>query len=271
MGTYTELTVAGYPLITSKSAVIPEVMTMFRESDRRVFVRHLSERNPLVWGTHDGADEAETAIEYSCETPRVIDRLNVMGFTLARVREEFEEGRQYELKECKSEDGSQWLAERLEIMTKLSFDAYADGLAHVLRYGLRPEPFDDRNKPGLDLIVKYILDEDYEHPFGYLGGDVRLLVRLACGLVGAETRVVQDITGLVDAGYYGRDEPVCESVIHNLTAGHTENAPRIILTEGSSDGAILKAALSILHIRISPDITRPWILIRRALPVGPPI
>ena len=67
MGTYTELTVAGYPLITSKSAVVPEVMTVFRESDP---------------------------------------------------------------------------------------------------------------------IVKYILDEDYEHPFGYLGGDVRLLVRLACGLVG---------------------------------------------------------------------------------------
>jgi len=50
MGTYTDLTVAGYPLITSKSAVVPEVMTMFRESDRHVFVRQLSERNPLVWG-----------------------------------------------------------------------------------------------------------------------------------------------------------------------------------------------------------------------------
>ncbi len=129
MGTYTELTVAGYPLITSKSAVVPEVMTVFRESDRCVFVCQLSERNPLVWSTHVGVDEAETAIEYSCETRCVIDRLNIMGFTLARVREEFEGGREYELKECEQdiEDGYDWRAERLEIMSKLTFDAYAPG------------------------------------------------------------------------------------------------------------------------------------------------
>ncbi len=34
MGTYTELAVAGYPLITSKSGVVAEVMTIFRETDR---------------------------------------------------------------------------------------------------------------------------------------------------------------------------------------------------------------------------------------------
>jgi hypothetical protein len=50
MGTYTELAVAGYPLITSKSAVVAEVMTIFRETDRRVFARNVSERNVLVWG-----------------------------------------------------------------------------------------------------------------------------------------------------------------------------------------------------------------------------
>ena len=33
MGSYTELTVAGYPLVTSKSEVVPEVMTVFREKD----------------------------------------------------------------------------------------------------------------------------------------------------------------------------------------------------------------------------------------------
>jgi HEPN superfamily Toprim-like protein len=164
MGTYTELTVAGYPLLTSKSAVIPEVMTMFRESDRHVFVRHLSERNPLVWGSYDGADETEPVIEYSCETRCVIDRLNIMGFTLARVREEFEEGRQYELKECESdtEDGSQWPAERLEIMTKLSFDALATLKMPLGSFSLRDHPMERFRKQRSRSFIRISLSPNVQ-------------------------------------------------------------------------------------------------------------
>lgn len=50
MGSITDLSVDGYPLLQTKSAVIPEVMTIFRETDRRLFVRNLSERNELIWG-----------------------------------------------------------------------------------------------------------------------------------------------------------------------------------------------------------------------------
>ena len=46
-------------------------------------------------------------------------------------------------------------------------------------------------------VFKYILDDDL---FGFRGCDDRLLLRLACNLVGPETRVVQDITELVGAG-----------------------------------------------------------------------
>ena len=89
MGSYTELTVAGYPLVTSKSEVVPEVMTIFRETDRRVFTRRVSDRNPLVWGAPDPDNqEIETAIEYSCPAHQAIDRLDVMGFSIRRVRGE---------------------------------------------------------------------------------------------------------------------------------------------------------------------------------------
>ena len=98
MGSSTDLTVASYLIITSKSAVVPETMTIFRETDRRVFTRRVAERNPLVWGEPQCMDDEETemAIEYACETGKAIDRLNVMGFTMRRVREEFEIGRQKE-------------------------------------------------------------------------------------------------------------------------------------------------------------------------------
>ena len=128
MGTYTELTIAGYPIISSKSAVIPELMTVFRESDRQMFTRKLSERNALVWGKPEESegDEVETAIEYACETTKVIDRLNVMGFTLRRAQDEFDTFRRAKLGQYEewAEDGgdAQWLADSTSMLEYLRFE-----------------------------------------------------------------------------------------------------------------------------------------------------
>lgn len=257
MGTYTDLTVAGYPLISSKSAVVPEAMTIFCETDRRVFTRRVSERNALVWGEPEDIndEETETVIEYSCETVKVIDRLNVMGFTLRRVREEFDSGRKAELEKYTSwaeeETDSKWFAEDWIFLKGLTFAAYVTAFAKVIADGLKPLPFDNHKNEGLDPVIKYILGENDECLFGFLGTDIRLLLRLACDVVPANTRVVQDITELVHSGYYGEEEPVCDNATRALVAGHPENSPRIILTEGSTDAAILKAALGLLYPHLS--------------------
>lgn len=252
MGTYTELTVAGYPLISSKSEVIPEVMMAFREGDRRVFTRRLSERNPLVWGDPEEGDnqQTETAIEYTCETRKVVERLGVMGFGMRRARQEFEAGRQFELEKFRSwadDKDSLWFAEEWDFIKTFTFDQYVKALEAVITNGLRPLPFRDRETPGLDVAIKYILDDHDNYLLGFLGGDPRLLLRIACELVRPDTFVVQDITDLVNGGYYGNDEAVCENVTRELTAGHPENSPQIILTEGATDGMILKEALSLLY------------------------
>lgn len=77
MGSYTDLSVGGYPILETKSAVVPEAMTIFRETDKRVFTRKISERNELIWGQPDAAtdDVSETAVQYACETGKIIDRL----------------------------------------------------------------------------------------------------------------------------------------------------------------------------------------------------
>lgn len=257
MGTYTELTIAGFPLISSKSAVIPEVMTAFRESDRHVFTRRVTERNVLDWGEPDDPNdnEKETVIEYSSETGKVIDRLNIMGFTIRRVREDFEAGRRAELDKFASwaeeDPDDQWFIEDWEFLESLTYDAYETAFARVLSDGLRPFPFDDCKKEGLDQVVKYILGDNEEYLFGFVGSDVRFLLRLACEIVPENSRVVQDITALVHSGYYDEQEPVCKNATHALTAGHPENSPRIVLTEGSTDASILKEALAILYPHLS--------------------
>ena len=198
MGSYTELTVAGYPLVTSKSEVVPEVVTIFRETDRRVFTRRVSDRNPLVWGAPDPDNqEFETAIEYSCQAHQAIDRLDVMGFSIRRVRESFEARRQLKLDELESRAKHYVTPDILvrlwndqkNVLKAVTFDNYADAFAKIIAGGLMPNRFKDHKKEGLDPIIKYILHQN-DDLFGFYR-DERLLLRLACNLVGSETRVVQ--------------------------------------------------------------------------------
>jgi hypothetical protein len=257
VGTYTELTIADYPVISSKSAVIPEVMTLFRESDHRVFGRKVTERNALVWGEPDDpkSEEVEAVVEYSCETAKVLDRLNVMGFTLRRVREEFEASRLAQINKygscAEDEDDARFFADDRSFFQNLTFDLYVEAFGRIMRDGLRPVPFDDHMKDGLDAVTKYILGDNDDYPFGFLGSDVRCLIRLACEMAPENSRVVQDITALVDGGYCDEDELVCRNATRALTAGHPENSSRVLLTEGSTDATILQEALATLYPHLS--------------------
>lgn len=53
----TEFSIDGYPLLETKSYAVDEVLAIFRESDKRVFDRKVSERNPMVWGTPSPEDD----------------------------------------------------------------------------------------------------------------------------------------------------------------------------------------------------------------------
>ena len=257
MGTYTDFSVAGYPLINSKSAVVPEAMTVFRESDKRVIARKLGERNPLVWGDAyaEEADEVETTTMYVCSTDAVIARLEVMGFTIDRTRRDFEVGRQVKLAMyqdwAKEDSDPSWFEEKVKLIEALSFDAYLGALRQVLSEGLRPMPFDDHEKPGLSVAIRYILDDNDDYLLGFFAPDIRCLIRAACEVAPKPSEVIQDITDLVDGGYYEPETPVCQQSIDSLTLGHLENANRIVLTEGSTDTRVLKESLELLYPHLS--------------------
>ena len=253
MGTYTDFSIAGYPLIDSKSAVISEVMTVFRESDKQVVTRRIGDRNPLIWGDAcvEEADEIETAIYYACTTDVAIARLDIMGFTLNRSRRDFEAGRQAELamyqEWAEGEPDPPWFAEDVKLIESLSFDSYLNALRQVLSDGLRPKPFEDNEIEGLHSVVRYILDDNDYYHLGFFASDIRCLIRAACEVATRPSQLIQDITSLVDGGYYASDEPVCQNSIDLLTLGHLENFNRIVLTEGSIDTQVLSASLKLLY------------------------
>ena len=73
MGTYTEFTVDGYALVTSKSAVVAEVMTLFRESDRSVYRRRISEDESGTQLAGERDDDFEDVVQ--CKHPAKASRL----------------------------------------------------------------------------------------------------------------------------------------------------------------------------------------------------
>ena len=247
MGSYTDLTIDGYSILETKSYVIPEVMTLFQESDKRIGTRKASGR----WRElkSDSEDQDGVVVTYSSEVAKVVDRLNVMGFTMRRVRDDFESFRESEI-----EKYTAWLEEgdddgyraELNYFTHLTFDRYAEALRTVLTQRIRPHSA-GQSAPYLDPVAQKIVGDNEDHIFGFLGSDLRAFIRLACELVPQNSEVVQDISELVEAGYYEEDEPVCTNSTRALTGGHPENSARIILTEGPTDVEILKAALSLLY------------------------
>lgn len=250
MGSYTDLSIDGYPILETKSFVIPEVMTVFQESDKHVSTRKVSERNELIWGkVSPDEDQDEVAVTYSCEVGKAIERLDVMGFTMRRVRKEFEDARISEVEKYTSwlgDDDDGWCRDDLDYFTNLTFDRYVEALRTVLTQRIRPRQFGDTDTD-LDPVVKRIVGDNEDYAFGFLGSDFRSFIRVACELVPKNSQVVQDITEVVHAGYYEEDEPVCTNSTRALTAGHPENSARIILTEGSTDVEILREALALLY------------------------
>lgn len=250
MGSYTDLSIDGYPILETQSFVIPEVMTLFHESDKQVRTRRVSERNELIWGkVSPDEDRDEVAITYSCEAWKVIERLDAMGFTMRRVRKEFDDARISEVEKYTDwlgDDSDGWCSDDLDYFTNLTFDRYVEALRIVLTQRIRSQQFGDADT-NLDPVVKKIVGNNEDYAFGFLGSDFRSFIRVACELVPKNSQVVQDITEVVHAGYYEEDEPVCANSTRALTAGHPENSARIILTEGSTDVEILREALALLY------------------------
>jgi HEPN/Toprim N-terminal domain 1 len=252
MGTYSTFSIADYPLIEYKSGVFPIVMTLFRETDKKVFERRLADRNRLVWGDAflTTVEEVEIVHAYVCSIDAAIDRLEVMGFTLARAQKDYESGRRdiiAQYREWIEEEPDTWFEEKLKVLESLSFETYLLALKEVVDKGLQRDPFDDINIPGLSEAVRYLLAENDEFLMGFFAPDIRCLIRALCHVAQKSGEVVQDITDLVDGGYYEGDEPVCQNAIDSLVLGHLENSNRIVLTEGSTDARVLKRSLRLLY------------------------
>jgi hypothetical protein len=169
---------------------------------------------------------------------------------LDRARDDFEVLRLRRIEELRP--GEDDLANDLfgddrRLLEGLTFESYAENLRDIMEHRLRSGPLGDSKGDDVSEISRYTLALNEDFTLGYFALDLRCLIRLACALVGTDDIVEQDLTEVVNAGYYDRDDDVCADAIRGLTSDYPSNSKQIILAEGSSDTAIIREALSLLY------------------------
>jgi hypothetical protein len=212
MGAYTELYIADFPVHSTKSAVDSTVMSIFRESDKIIEERAVSARNELMWPDTSNSEEKETVVEYSATVEQVIDRLNLMGFTIKASKAWFEFGVKEKLEtytEWAQDGDSEWVQPQIELLKTFTFQKYIEAISKVYEKNLVRWTSKEALPKDTDSVVKFIYDDqDYEMYFGYPAYDIRHFLRVFLEIVPKSSLVVQDITDLVDGGYYEINDQV---------------------------------------------------------------
>ncbi len=257
MGSYTELYIGNYWVHSTKSQVDSTIMTIFRESDKKIFERKISER---CYVDVEEEDKIETAYEYSSSVSNIIARLDIMGFSLQKVKRVFQEVIEREINRLEErakvttyQSLSDEYLNRKVILGNSSFEEWLLAFREIFDKSLHAYSIDSQTLPKEISLLKFILTEidEYEPPYNFPCSDIRYFLRAFLEVCPKENLVSQDITYLVHEGYYGKDEKVCEISIKELTQDYPVNEKIIILAEGSTDTNVLEKSLKLLYPHLS--------------------
>lgn len=214
----------------------------------------------------DQEDEQLRGFQYRSTAKEVIDRLEIMGYTLDRAKEHFEIGIADALQDIEDleirwkEWGKAGMFDGVEVVTRPDpFESYKgavkfyEGYTFEVWSGLIKEIFEKKIKriyssspseersliqeqtPYLYHVLNYRVPFSFDNPqeFGFPGYDPDYMYRGMLEVVDPDTPVILDFSILV--GWVGQERYTC-------------GPPRtVILTEGVSDKRILEAGLRFLY------------------------
>jgi hypothetical protein len=245
MSSHCTLKIDTYDVLTSSASVVPEIMVIFRESDKKIY-KSTDEEGSDIYN-----------YEYSNTVKNIKERLNILGFSLANIEKDFNVSKLKKIKELEDEDDffdADYKKEN-KIKTKvLKESSYLDWIeAYKEIRAAKKEVRLSWYKKTRDLgdkmtLVDYILDEEESTTFYNLpNGDFLAVIRLFLETCKNDKKVTLDITELVDAGWYEPNDEVCTISMNILKHDYPVNEKIIILTEGSTDKEILEQSLKTLY------------------------
>lgn len=247
MGDKAYLRVAGYTFLTFEGDLDPAIVMLFSESERPVAA----------------LESGEAPCVFRAPVWKIRDRLRVLGFTAAGARTTLQRWVKVQLdwsaqhggldqhlvekpyEECSTHEiGRKTFAEQYAALRLLTFDTWLDAVRELVRYNIHN--WEERERaPNLGRVAIYMINRRDE-TLGFARCDKRLLLRAFVCAVGEDAVVELDATEIYKAGVrssvsitrYYRDRLLRDYPSHRNT---------IILTEGSSDIAVLQTALECIY------------------------
>ena len=241
MGSWTELMIEDMPIAHTKSYVDPELMLIFRETDKKVFKRSYSMRSKIVWGELE-KDEFEQALEYQCNIKLIKDRLNIFGINFNNLKENFILMRdtyiEYNYSLLSNDPIFTGIKDKLK---NISFEDYCIYLKYYFenRYNL-----ENSSNPLYLLFNNEISMDSGIFTFSY---NPKELIVIYAELLNGNENIVQDLSEVTSAGYYNFDDNVVSDCEQYLIDSSAASQQIYIFTEGSSDKFILENSLKILY------------------------
>lgn len=247
-------------------------MTIFTEGDRhsRVAGSADDDTSGEKWthGEGSGTDCDASLLDhaYIAYASHVRDRLDLMGFTVARARAAYEAGREEELqflrRSLADEAVEPYLSHRrneLRVLEELTFDNWIIGFQWMKNRGANAIWDDGPIPDGLEHwcipresapeYVQRMFDRGTQDDsfYGFYASDPRWYLRAVLEICSDDSLVSQDISALVSGGYYAEDDRVADLCRMSLTEDYPVNARVIVLTEGSTDQEFLGKSLDLLN------------------------
>ncbi|MFE8599812.1 HEPN/Toprim-associated domain-containing protein [Archangium violaceum] len=248
MGTYVTLRIAGHEILSTKNSINNAVMTLFVEQDK--VARSRGRTMPLAefFDSQQRGELEEPFLGYETYIHIARDRMEVMGYTMARVRELFEEAMQGWREE---HENTHWDSDGLtleqDLISSVHFDDWLEALGAVLEAKASEHDYEQWrtcHRLAPFLLGDLILADDWL--LGFPTDDCRPVIRAALELFPDKELVIQDLTDALHSEWSIVRDNICEQARENLSFDYPLSQKTIILTEGTSDAWILSGAMKVL-------------------------
>jgi hypothetical protein len=254
MGSYCSLYVGNIEVGSTKNAIDPSVMLLFRAADRV--------EATLVPGTPEyaryyrmpGPDdkwvaEVHQRVCYETSARIVRERLDLLGFSFEASSRAFEVAVERELayvrRRALEEHGSLW-KDDLERLENFNLAVWRDGMSQIVAHDLWAVDQHSSEFAALSPLLRRMLSRDYEQWMGCPVRDVRHVIGLLLSVVEADETVYYDLTDLVAGGWVDDEADLVDYSEKLLRTGAAGSERVIVLTEGSTDKFILENSLMLL-------------------------
>ncbi len=259
MGSYGILRIGDFEIYSTKNDFDPSLMMLFSEQDKRIlpYAPAVNEND----SDPDSEYTPKAIVQYAINLSAARDRLEFMGFTLLQAKHYFQGGLEQELALLTERRANPTWAkhealratlDREEMVLKvLTFDTWLEGFSFIVSHQLNSDTgLWYENKPSelpLTPLVRYMLGGSSESSFGFPASDFRAFMRAAVEITGTNAELVYDVTDLVEGGYFGADEDLCNYARRDMVEDFAVNHKTVILTEGKSDKAVLEGSMKLFY------------------------